>query len=74
MLKKAAGFSHQLMDTLYHGLDAVVVYVDDILVASHKEASHKLHLRKLFECLRDHGLIIRDHGPVINMAKCQSGW
>ena len=65
-LKNAAQISQQLMDTVCHGLDAVFVYMDDILVASPEEAPHKLNLRQLFERLRDHGL-------VINVAKCQSG-
>ena len=40
--------------------------MDDILVASPAEASHKLHLSQLFEHLRDLGL-------VISVAKCQFG-
>ena len=40
--------------------------MDDILVANPEEVSHKLHHSQLFECLRDHGL-------VINVDKCQFG-
>ena len=65
-LKKAAQTFQQLMDTVCHHLDAVFACMDDILVASPGEASHKVHLSQLFECLRDHGL-------VINVAKCQFG-
>ena len=65
-LKNAAQTFQRLMDTVCRGLDEVFVYMDDILVASPEEASHKLHLRQLFERLRDHGL-------VINVAKCQFG-
>ena len=66
-LKNVAQTFQQLMDTVCHGLEAVFVYMDDILVASPEEASHKLHLNQLFECRRDHGL-------VIDVAKCQFGW
>ena len=65
-LKNAAQTFQRLMDTVCRGLEAVFVYMDDILVASPEEASHKLHLSQLFERLREHGL-------VINLAKCQFG-
>ena len=65
-LKNAAQTFQRLMDTVCHRLEAVFVYMDDISVASLEEASHKIHLSQLFEHLRDHGL-------VINMAKCQFG-
>ena len=54
------------MDMVCHGLEDVFVYMDDILVASPEEASHKLYLTQLFERLREHSL-------VINLAKCQFG-
>ena len=41
--------------------------MDHISVGSLEDAAHKLQLSQLFECLRDHGL-------VINMAKCHFGW
>ena len=52
--------------TVYHSLEPVFVCMDDILVAFPDEASHKLHLSELFECLRDHSL-------VTDVAKCQFG-
>ena len=66
-LKNAAQISQQLMDTVCHGLDAVFVYMDGILVASLDKASLKLHVSQLFKHHRDHSL-------VINVAKCQFGW
>ena len=65
-LKNAAQTFQRLMDIVCRGLEAVFVYMDDIVVASPEEASHKLHLSQLFEYLREHGL-------VINLAKCQFG-
>ena len=65
-LKNAAQTFQRLMGKVCHGLEAVFVYMDDILVASSDEVSHKLHLSQLFERFRDHGL-------VINVTKCQFG-
>ena len=65
-LKNAAQAFQRFMDTVCQGLDCVFVYIDDILVASKNAAEHKVHLRQLFQCLRDNGL-------VINVAKCQFG-
>ena len=60
----AAQTFQQHMDTVCCGLDAVFVYMDDILVVSPEEASHKLHVSQLFERLMDPSL-------VINVAKGQ---
>ena len=65
-LKNAAQTFQRLMDTVCRGLNTVFVHIDDILVASPKEASHKINLSQLFEHLTDHNL-------VINLAKCQLG-
>ena len=65
-LKNAAQAFQQLMDTVCCCLDSVFVYIDDIIVTSPDEASHRLHLTQLFERLQEHGL-------VINVAKCQFG-
>ena len=65
-LKNAAQAFQRLMDTVCRGLDSAFVYIDDILVASRDRTEHKLHLHQLFDRLREHGL-------VINVAKCQFG-
>lgn len=65
-LKNAAQAFQRLMDTVCQGLNFAFVYVDDILVASKDSATHKEHLRLLFQRLRDHGL-------VINISKSQFG-
>ncbi|XP_052565894.1 uncharacterized protein LOC128093378 [Culex pipiens pallens] len=52
----------RFMHKVLGDLDFVVVYMDDICIASATAAEHKQHVRKVFERLRDFGL-------VINMAK-----
>jgi cleavage and polyadenylation specificity factor subunit 1 len=65
-LKNAAQAFQRLMDTVCRGLDFVFVYLDDILIASRNKSEHLKHLRELFSRLKEHGL-------VINLAKCQFG-
>ena len=65
-LKNAAQAFQRLMDTVCRGLEFAFVYIDDILVASKDAATHKQHLRLLFQRLQEHGL-------VINVSKCQFG-
>ena len=65
-LKNAAQAFQRLMDTVCQGLDFIFIYLDDILVASHNGHEHRQHLRMLFERLRQHGL-------VVNVAKCKFG-
>ncbi len=45
------------------GLPFVIVYLDDILVASPDLASHEAHLEAVLQRLRDNGL-------VLNLPKC----
>jgi transposase InsO family protein len=65
-LKNAAQAFQRLMDTVCRELEFAFVYIDDILVASKDVETHKLHLRRLFEKLQEHGL-------VVNVSKCQFG-
>jgi len=61
---KNAGMSFQrMMDQLFHGLDFVFVYIDDILVASPDMETHIRDLEVVFNKLRTHGL-------VLNLDKC----
>lgn len=54
------------MDMVIHGLNFSFVYIDDILVASKDKSQHKQHLRAVFECLCEYGLLI-------NASKCNLG-
>jgi transposase InsO family protein len=65
-LKNAAQAFQRLMDTVCQDLDFLFVYLDDILVASDNNREHARHLRILFDRMRQHGL-------VVNVAKCEFG-
>ena len=65
-LKNAKRAFQCLMDTVCSGLDFVFVYLNDILIASCNHSQHAKHLNFLFQRLRDHGF-------VVNPAKCVFG-
>ena len=47
------------MDMVCAGLDFVFDYLDDILIASESATERKEHLRILFDCLEEHGLVVK---------------
>ena len=57
-LRNAAQTFQRFMDQVVRGLDFVVVYIDDILVASSSHEQHQEHLQELFTRLQEHGLKI----------------
>lgn len=57
-LRNAAQTFQRFMDRVVRGLEFVVVYIDDILVASPDHEHHQRHLRQLFTRLQEHGLKI----------------
>ncbi|GBN65692.1 Retrovirus-related Pol polyprotein from transposon opus [Araneus ventricosus] len=59
-------FTHFLHDSVIRDLDFCYAYLDDILVASPDEDSHKRDLESLFQCLSKNGI-------VINPDKCVYG-
>lgn len=65
-LCNAAQTFQRFMNDVLRGLDFCYVYIDDVLIASADLEEHKIHLRKLFERLRNFGL-------TINVAKCEFG-
>jgi hypothetical protein len=48
----------RLMDSVLGGLPFAIVYLDDILVSSPDEASHRRHLEAVFAVLQHNGLIV----------------
>jgi len=57
-LRNAAQSFHRLMDCTLHGLDYCQCYIDDILIASPDLKTHRLHLREVFQRLKNNGLSI----------------
>jgi hypothetical protein len=55
-----------MMDRVLMGLDFTFVYLDNIVIASHSEAEHLVHLHQLFKRLQQ-------FGPIINGKKCIFG-
>lgn len=65
-LRNAAQTFQRFMDQVFRGLDFVLVYIDDVLIASSDEQQHVDHLRTVFQRLADYGV-------VVNADKCQFG-
>jgi hypothetical protein len=57
-LKNAAATFQRFIDVITQGLEGVVAFVDDILVASRTKEEHDVHLRALLQRLSDHGMRI----------------
>ena len=52
------------MDKIFHGLDFVVIYLDDIIIASKSEQEHIEHMQEVFRRLNEHNIKLR-------LEKCQ---
>ncbi|GBN00037.1 Retrovirus-related Pol polyprotein from transposon opus [Araneus ventricosus] len=65
-LRNAAQTFQRYIDSVIRDLDFCYAYLDDILVASPDEDSHKRDLESLFQCLSKNGI-------VINPDKCVYG-
>ena len=63
-LKNAGMTFQRFMDKVLSGLPFILVYLDDILVASPDRRTHADHLRCVLQRLQEHGL-------VLNRAKCE---
>ena len=65
-LRNSGQTFQQFIDHVTCGLDFVLVYLDDLLVTSGDDKTHKKHLQIMFTRLAEYGIII---GP----EKCQLG-
>lgn len=57
-LRNAAQTMQRHLHDVLRGFDFIFCYIDDICVASKNDTEHKMHLRLIFEKLREHGLTI----------------
>lgn len=65
-LRNAGQTFQRFVDEMTRGLDFVYAYLDDFLIFSPDEETHRHHLRQVFERLRSYGM-------VINTTKCIFG-
>ena len=65
-LTNAGQTFQRLMDRFGAGMDFVFIYLDDILIASPDEISHRRHVHTVLSRLQDFGLIL-------NLSKCRFG-
>ncbi|GKV11366.1 hypothetical protein SLEP1_g22629 [Rubroshorea leprosula] len=67
-LKNAGATYQRAMNAIFHDMIGkfMEIYIDDVVVKSHGEANHLVHLRKAFERMRQHGL-------KMNPLKCAFG-
>ena len=65
-LRNAAQTFQRFMDQVLRGLTFCYAYFDDLLIASTSVEEHQRHLRLIFECLNEHGILI-------NPATCEFG-
>ena len=62
-LRNAAQTFQRFIDQVLQGLPFCYAYIDDLLIAPEE---HQQHLRQVFQCLSEHGIII-------NPSKCRFG-
>lgn len=62
-LKNAGQTFQRYMDNILRDIDCAFAYLDDILISSPDEATHKADLERVFKRLNDNGI-------VINLPKC----
>lgn len=60
----APSMFQRAMDKIFHGLDFVVIYLDDIIIASKNEQEHIEHMEEVFRRLNQHNIKLR-------LEKCQ---
>uniref|UniRef100_A0A1X7VKM7 Reverse transcriptase n=1 Tax=Amphimedon queenslandica TaxID=400682 RepID=A0A1X7VKM7_AMPQE len=57
-LRNAAQTFQRFIDEVLRGLQFAYAYIDDVLIASSSEAEHKQHLRLVFDCFREYGVLL----------------
>ena len=65
-LRNAAQTFQRLIDEVLCDLHFSYTYIDDVLIASSNPQEHKQHLKQVFDCFKQFGVIV-------NPTKCQFG-
>ena len=68
-LRNAAQTFQRFIDEVLRDLDFCFGYIDDILVFSSSEEQHKLHLRQLFNRLKEYGVLINTNKCVLGQTE-----
>jgi hypothetical protein len=68
-LRNAAQSFQRHMDSVLRGLPSCYAYLDDILVASPDEETHRLDLEKLFQRLTDKKMVVNPDKCVLGVPK-----
>ena len=63
-LRNAPATFQRLMNLVVSGLDGCAVYLDDVVIYSDTWEEHLVHIRKLFDRLKDARL-------TVNLAQCE---
>ena len=68
-----ATFCNLMNDVLFNYLNAfVVVYLDDIVVYSQALSEHEMHLKKVFQWLREHKLYVKPESTSLQESRSHS--
>jgi hypothetical protein len=70
-LKNAPVFFQEIMDKTLRGVWAFArCFIDDIIIFSKSHAEHKLHLREVFQRLREKGIKCHSSSYVVLLRMC----
>jgi hypothetical protein len=76
-LKNAPVFFQKIMDKTLRGMQAFArCYIDDIIIFSKSHVEYKLHLREVFQRLREKALSAtpRSYGVLLRMCPTLGTW
>ncbi len=59
------------MDHILHGLHFAYVYIDDVLIASNSPQEHLDHLRIVFTCFQEYGIVVNPQKCVLGVPQLQ---
>ena len=70
-LRNAAQTFQRFLDHVLHSLDFAYVYIDDVLIASQNPEQHLNHLRQVFTCFTQFGIIINPQKCILGVPELQ---
>uniref|UniRef100_A0A6V7IMR7 Reverse transcriptase domain-containing protein n=1 Tax=Bracon brevicornis TaxID=1563983 RepID=A0A6V7IMR7_9HYME len=64
-MRNAAQTFQRFVDEITRNLPFVYAYIDNLQIASESEEEHETHLQKIFQVLKDNGLVINVHKTIL---------